>query len=886
MLKLKTTHTLISTAVAGACLALPAIAQQADAAAPAGETTEVKVTATRYSTSLLKTPLAVSAFTQDALDAKGITNLAQMMGEMPNVQFNDNNASSATQVTIRGISSDNYTEIGDTSVGLHVAGLFSPRPQGAQALMFDVAQVEVLRGPQGTLFGRNSTGGSINIIPNKPDFDAVYGKTSLDLGSANLRNLNVVQNIGINDRLALRLTYAKVTRDSFLNQLQDFTGYTKNGFDGTPLVDQRYNTRVDAGHAYNNKDQWAGRLALRYKVSPDIELMQTAERYQNSDAGYTPQRDCAQAAGTRFACKLPEDTVLINVPGMTDMSITSYRTSVNWNVNDHTEVQYGYARADMRRKQLHDDDGGFHPVDVATGDPVITFKLPVTSKNGDPGTYPVIDNLSYIPYSKYVSDVHELQIKQQFNGVKYVGGLFWMHENNRIGAGYQKGSNGPYAAPSAIFYAQDKREIDSKAAFGQADWSFLPGWAATAGLRYTKDTKTDTGGLTYGNNSTAAANQNFFYLGQYNPGIAGVTPGWRPHNGYDLTPAMGVLNGPGALAAWGAAANNDHSDSWGKTTWRLGLTRQIDDRNMVYASLSTGYKSGGFRDRTDLCGGKVCADGTTQKISFLPYGPENVTNLEAGYKGKLLNNKLSFSSVLFFQRYTDMQYTGTNFLANVMAPAGGCPASNVSCDVVTGQRTVNIGLVKIPGAEFEWEYRPWKGARWSGFASYIDARIHDFDTWNDSYACAARIEFKSATQCPAAYKGPVTRWVGIRQVDLENHTLPRTPRRTFGSTWAQDFVLDNGYKLTPRVSVRWQDKVYFDMLNFEDPHVGTYQSAYAKTDLGLRMANPDNTVSVDAYVRNVGEKRAKTGGTQLATGVMVASFIEPRVFGMRMTVNY
>ncbi|MFZ6643460.1 TonB-dependent receptor [Undibacterium sp. TC4M20W] len=909
MQQLTTRRTPLSVAVARACLvagvtgmvgmiAAPAMAQQAEAAtAPATVTAppkkeakeeiqEVKVMATRYSTSLLKTPLAVSAFTQDALDAKGITNLQQLSNEMPNVQFNDNNNSSAVQVTIRGISSDNFTEIGDTSVGLHVAGLFSPRPQGAQALMFDVEQVEILRGPQGTLFGRNSTGGSINIIPSKPEFNAYYGKTALELGSANLRNLSMVQNLGISDRFALRAAYSKLTRDSFLTQLQDFTGYKKNGFDGTPLVDQRYNTKVDPAHAYNNRDQWAGRLMARWQVHKDVEIQQTLERYQNSNAGFTSQRDCAQAAGTRYACKLPEDTIVINVPGMTDMTIDTYRTNVKWKVSDNTTIDYGYVRSIQRRQNLHDDDGGFHPVDVATGTPIITYQLPVTKTSGDPGIYPVIDNMSYIQASKFVSNVHELQLKQQFGNVKYVGGLFWMHETNSIGAGYERNTNGPYAAPAAVFYQQDKREIDSKALFGQADWTFKPTWTATLGMRYTKDVKSDTGGKTYGDYSTAASNQNFFYLGQYNPGIAGVTPGWRPHNGYDLTPAMGILNGPASLAAWGAAANNDHKESWSKMTYRLGLLKQIDPNNMVYSAFSTGYKSGGFRDKTDLCGGRICTDGTSPNYSFLPYGPENVSNLELGYKGNLLDNKLKFSSTLFYQRYTDMQYTGTNYYANVALPVGGCPATNISCNIITGQRTINIGRVNIKGLELEWDYRPWKGARWNGFASYIDASIHDFDNWNDQYACAARLEFNSTSKCPDTYRGPVARWVGIRPVNLEGKTLPRTPRLSFGSTFSHDFMLANGYKVTPRFSVKWQDKIYFDMLNFEDPHVGTFQKAYAKADLALRIALPGDDIAFEAYVRNLTDTRAKTGGFQATTGVMAASYIDPRVFGMRVTLNY
>ena len=118
----------------------------------------VVVNATRVSTSLLKTPVAVTAITQEALSREGIHDVRGLSGAVPNLQISSG-ADSGIQINIRGVGSTNFTEIGDPAVGLHVGGLYSPRPQGALALMFDLEQVEVLRGPQGTLFGRNSTGG-------------------------------------------------------------------------------------------------------------------------------------------------------------------------------------------------------------------------------------------------------------------------------------------------------------------------------------------------------------------------------------------------------------------------------------------------------------------------------------------------------------------------------------------------------------------------------------------------------------------------------------------------------------------------------------------------------------------------------------------------------
>ena len=842
---------------------------------------EVKVTATRYSTSLLKTPLAVTAFTQDKLTRQGITTLKGISGELPNVQMTEAN-DSAVQITIRGISATNFTEIGDPSAGLHVAGLYSPRPQGAQALMFDLEQVEVLRGPQGTLFGRNSTAGSINIIPAKPEFGSTYGSSSYEMGSLHMKQLNMIQNIAVNDWLALRATFMKVKKDSRLNQLQDFTGYTDKGFaavfpPGTPLVDQRYNTKVDAAHAYNNQDEWAGRLAARMKFGRDVEWLLTGEKFQNNGAGYVNVRDCDQGAGTRYACTRGQWDVLINVPGQTDMTINTVRSQATWNVNANTTLDYGFAWADQQRSQVHDDDNGFHPLPFQ-----VEVSLPLQS-GGNWGTWPVKDNATRTHDSRYKSTVNELQLKQNFGALKYVAGLFWMHEKNQINFSQETLVYGPYGAPISQYYAQPDREIDAKAAFAQADWTFAPTWTGTVGGRFSRDSKSDKGGLNYGGDSWGGNYPNAYYLGLYNPGQPG-SPGWRPHNGNDLTTAMGPNNGPQALLGFGAPTPNDHADSWRKFTWRLGLNKQINAQEMAYGSVSTGYKSGGFGDKHDLCGGMQCVNGPSPNISYTPYGPETVINFELGYKAKLLENRLGLSVVAFFQRYKDMQITGDNFFAQVI-PKSPC-TSDPACDIQHGWQTVNVAKVNIPGLEIEWDYKPWAGAKIGGFASYIKPTIHDYDSYNDGYLCNERVEFNSVSKCPEVYSGPEARLRGRRARNLEGNTLPNAPKYTFGLNMSQDFPLDSGYKLTAWGGMRYQSKIYFDLLNFDDPHIGLSQKGYAKGDVSLKLASPDDKWYVEGYVRNVTDTWAKTWGGAATGGQMQAGYIEPRTVGGRLGINY
>jgi iron complex outermembrane receptor protein len=129
-----------------------------------GYTEAVTVTATRVETELMKTPIAVTVIEQDDLDREGIKDIQDIAQMVPNMDIATNNGQSTPIISLRGIRSTNETELGDPSVGVHMDGVYSPRMQGALALMFDNERVEILRGPQGTLFGRNSTVGSINII--------------------------------------------------------------------------------------------------------------------------------------------------------------------------------------------------------------------------------------------------------------------------------------------------------------------------------------------------------------------------------------------------------------------------------------------------------------------------------------------------------------------------------------------------------------------------------------------------------------------------------------------------------------------------------------------------------------------------------------------------
>lgn len=886
-----TKRTLMSLAIASAfgCASLPGYTQNAPAA-PAenasaekidpNQVQEIKVTATRHSTSLLRTPIAVTALSQDQLTKKGVTSLRDLAGEIPNVAIENTGLDSAVQITIRGITSTNFTETGDPAVGFHVDGLYSPRPQGAQALMFDIDQLEVLRGPQGTLFGRNSTGGSVNVISAKPDFSGNYGRAEFDIGNYNKKQINVMQNVVVNDALALRASFMRVTRDGYANQMRDVSEANAPSFgwvpDGIPDVDQRWNRPVGKADYYMNQDQWAARITAALELSKHLNARLTYEEFQDSGAGWSHFRDCEAGAGTRYACTGGKWDINVNVPGATDLNIRTLRAGLSWTLSDTASLDYNFQIADQRRTEMTDDDKG-----MQHAAPFQISGMYPNRDGGDWGTWPLNDVFHRTLESRYLSTVHEAQLKQRIGNLQYVAGLFWMHERNNIDYEMTNVIQKPYGDPGSVLFHQPNRQVDAKAAFAQADWRFLSKWTGTLGARFSQDSKEDKGGEVYGRNWIG---DTAYYRGWYSRGTPG-TPGFRVHNGTDLSTDMG--GSVAAYAGYPAPTSNDHKETWEKITWRAGLATQINSNQMAYASVSTGYKAGGFADKTDSCNYRLCADGRPGVETFLPYGPETVTNFELGYKGKFLDNRLSLSAVAFMMKYKDMQLTG-NYFINQIIPENGlpCPADQPKCDVYEAWRTINVGKVDIPGLEIEGDWRPWTGGRIGFGFAYINTKVHDFKEFSDEYQCGDVRAELGIEPCPDVYNGPDKSLLGRRLYDIDGHHLPNTPKYQVNLNMSQEFRLDNGYRITPYVKVNWRDKAYFDLRNSEFAHIGRYQKAYAMADASVRLDSPNDKWHLEAYVRNLNNTHAKTSGDSVYGGFMQAGFVEPRMYGMRLSVSY
>jgi len=203
-------------ASAGVWLSIGAAVAHAENTPSDAETglADVVVTAQRVNEDVQTTPIAISVYNADALRTAGITNLASLTAMAPDISFTTTEGQSI--ITIRGISSRDTTEIGDPAVSVNTDGFYMNRPYGLSANLYDIDRIEVVRGPQGTLNGRNSVGGAINIITAKPvDHFAAY--TSVQYGNYSDLELQGMVNVPLTDRIQMRTAFLSASHDGYRN---------------------------------------------------------------------------------------------------------------------------------------------------------------------------------------------------------------------------------------------------------------------------------------------------------------------------------------------------------------------------------------------------------------------------------------------------------------------------------------------------------------------------------------------------------------------------------------------------------------------------------------------------------------------------------------------
>ncbi|MDA5194531.1 TonB-dependent receptor [Govanella unica] len=611
---------------------------------------EIIVTATKAgATRLQDTPLAVTALTGDLIAKAGLNNVKDLMSLTPNLVIAQNG--SFSQVYIRGIGSNNVFAGSDPSSTLHVDGVYMARPISYLNNFLDVERVEVLRGPQGTLYGRNSVGGTINVISRLPD-DEFRAKLQFTGGNYDLmRAEGYISGPLIEGKLAGSVSLLRSKRNGYLKNI------------------------VDTGNDVDNENVWAGRVQLRFTPNERLEFRLRADNLQTDDAGGAYVKLLQLSPTEPIVNTIYGDygKVALNLKGRSQRRTRGLSGELLYDVTDNMKLSSLTAYRESRLISSSDSDA--------------------TAAN--------------VRRTDQLED--QWQFSQEFNltgaidDLSYVLGLYYFREHILANSSVNAFATNTATTPNPTV------NTNAWAGYGQGTYHVTDQIAVTAGMRYTRETKD--------------FDQNYSQRSL----ITGL-----PLAGY---PRLYSLS--------------NTYDAW---TPKLGLEFRPVDDVLVYASISRGFKSGGFN--------------FSSANPLQGFDPEKLWSYELGFKTDLLERRLRLNGAAFHYKYTDLQ------VQSFLTPG--------VVDIT------NASDAKIDGVELELVTAPVEGLQIGGHLAYLDAVYKNY---------------------PNALKA------GNIPFDASGNILNFAPKWSYSIYAQYDQDLNGKGSLFARAEYGWKDRQFFTAEN-------------------------------------------------------------------------
>ncbi len=564
----------------------------------AAEIEEIVVTAEKRESSLQETPIAVTAVSRETIEIRGLDDFAQLQFVVPALMFNE--LADMAQMTMRGVGVDISEMSAEPGVALHTDGMYRGGLVSSSSLLFDVERIEVLRGPQGTLFGRNSTGGSLNVVTRLPGEEPTFSAVAL-YGDYDRTRVELSGDIPITPgTFAVRAAIAHDQRD----------GYTQNRL---------------LGHDEDAATATLAKLSAVISPSDRVEIVLRAEYTDSEVTGPpwvvtddhpvpplllstgNPGGILSQSGNFCGAASCVEALGLnLSRPGVwsTDPRNTystggfaSYREShglsavLAWDASEAVEFKSitSYFQIEQDCPYLSLDGSDIDALTVLCYQDNDEWSQEFTL-SGSAARWDWIAGVYY--YSSEIEELWDYELPALQATFEAIFGIF-----GGLGGPLPPGSLAAFGSkldgtPSAVPFLQFQifQETTSKAVYGQTTYSFSDRLRGTTGIRWTEDIK-------------------------------------------DYT--QSVLNNLGGDFCLGLQV----TDEWSEITGKAGLDYDLSADTMVYGSVSTGFKSGGFN-------GGTCGNG---------FDPETLVALELGSKSRFLNNTMQINLSAFYYDYSDFQ---------------------------------------------------------------------------------------------------------------------------------------------------------------------------------------------------------------------------------------
>jgi iron complex outermembrane receptor protein len=655
---------------------------------------EIVVTAQKREQNFNDVGLTVNVVGGDDLAQLGIVQLNGLASQMPNVQIKNVMANAIPNITIRGVGLNDYAANNNPAAGIYLDDVYLVSPAMLSFGMFDLERVEVLKGPQGTLFGRNTTAGTVNFISRKPG-DKLDGYLSLNGG--NYDHYEVEGAIGgpIIETLAGRIA---------LQSVQQGSGWQINRLNGNKIgeIDR---TSGRAQLAWKPSDNLDVRLGAHLgKDDSDVDLVKIDNPFTTEDDGDKN----VYRSGASVHPHMELDSKGANL-------------SIDWALSDALTLTSVTGYQDFQRYHVEDRDAsslkqldGFFKNDIEQ----VSEELRLTY---------LTDNLVLIGGAFYGEDTVDTRDRFDAEDLLSLLGL----------AGMQSLGN------------EYSQKTKSEAVFVHSEWTFVPDWKLTAGARYTKDDK-------------------------------------------DFDNAFTFLIADGVETQVFPSVAENYSDD--NVSGKVGIDYYGFGDTLIYASVSGGFKSGGFHGQL-----------TFDPSALRPFADETLLAYEIGFKKTMLDSTLQLNASAFFYDYSDMQFYGGLF----DSPVG----------VLFG--ITNVGDAEVKGAEADLWWRP---------IEQLDVR--------------AGLGLLDTEITKSVVDGVST-----------GSELPNSPDLTFNTQVRYHWPLTDALQAEVLLAANYQDDVTFDIVR-SPPEAK--EEGYWLADASVGIGAPDDRWKVTAWVRNLADERYRT----------------------------
>lgn len=735
----------------------PLLAQSTTGAASAGTQVaaadssgidDIVVTAQRREERLQEVPIAITAFSQDALTKGDIRDISRLAQFTPG--FNFGQSGFDTRPAIRGVRTDAVDGNGDTTVGFYVDDVYQSLAVQASQPFVDVARVELARGPQGTLFGRNTFGGAISVVNALPgkELEAgagfIYGNYNRVQGKAYL-------SLPIGDTFGIRIAGLYEDRDAYVK-----------------------NVVVPGNDIYDRKTRYL-RGTARWTPTDSLEVILRGTYWHEGGTGagaygykqggliVDPNTGLGNLTGTPLFFYTANKDGIPDINGF-DVGRQLSTGPYQWESSFKPRARLNEYAVNGQVRWSNDD----------------IFIRSITSYQD----FKYLSNTGEAigsPDTEYTQDRNTKTFTQEFQlgsvqtkPFQWIVGLYYFRDRY-----FDEFS---LFSPGYDFFAPNNERTNSYAAYAQGSYNVTDKLRLTAGGRYTVDKK----------------------------GINAAS--------FDTFSDYGTAN---------------DNAKFKRFTWRLGADYQVAPDNLLYTSVSTGFRSGGFN----------VAALTVPDLSPT-FDLERVTAYEIGSKNRFDDGRIQLNVSAYYNDFKNLQEQ-----SQFPLPA---PSTSVISAVL------NAGSARAYGVEIEGIWKPVAELTLNATANFVNAKFKNF-----------------------SYFGRPSRFYNNQLQDLRGNEIPHTPKTKFTVGASYDIKIAGFGTITPQANALFSSHFYNTDYNTPIDR----QKSYVQADASLGWTSENDRLSVEGFVTNLTNKAVLNYGA-FGSATLITSYEQPRFYGIRLGVKY